>query len=363
MLKRLLIAICLTAGLWQPAAAQTEQDLQSISDGPYLFYEGDSLLARWVDGGSLQEARLQPGQPLPLPPALSAHFAADELYAPAGLQPQTQDHFGDVDRILAISDTHGQYDLLRKFLQAHGVTDEAGNWAYGKGHLVVLGDIFDRGEGVTESLWLVHQLERQAQQAGGRVHFLLGNHEVMALMGDLRYINRKYRYTMALLQKPYDQLFAEDTYLGQWLRSKPVAISINDIAFVHAGISGQVLQHGFRFSDINTAFQQKILRMPEDSVLAQPELHLLYGADGPLWYRGYFEKDFKKRHARGILRELGQNKMIVGHTSFEEILALHGGRIYCIDSSIKLGEGGEVLLIEDGQLYTGSLTGKKSRLK
>ena len=38
-------------------------------------------------------------------------------------------------------------------MKSLGIIDKNLNWKFGKGHLVVLGDIFDRGSMVTEVLW------------------------------------------------------------------------------------------------------------------------------------------------------------------------------------------------------------------
>ena len=95
------------------------------------------------------------------------------------------------------------------------------DWAFGKGHLVILGDVFDRGAEVTELLWLIRKLEQQALEAGGMVHFVLGNHEFMTMQNDLRYINKKYRRTEQLLNTSYPDLYGINTVMGRWLRSKP----------------------------------------------------------------------------------------------------------------------------------------------
>ncbi|MCK7530014.1 MAG: hypothetical protein MZV63_02625 [Marinilabiliales bacterium] len=81
---------------------------------------------------------------------------------------------------------------------ANGIIDRNLNWKFGRGHLVYLGDAHDRGDMVTEILWHLFSLERQAAKAGGMVHFVLGNHELMVLDGDLRFINPKYRKVEAI---------------------------------------------------------------------------------------------------------------------------------------------------------------------
>lgn len=334
----------------------------AYNDGPYIFYEGEHVIARWSTAEGLKEDTIKAGQPIRVEAGISDSFDPSYLDVQASFQLSPVSAFKGVDRIAAVSDIHGQYSLLLDLLKAHRIINGAGKWAFGNGHLVVVGDIFDRGDKVTELLWFIHNLEKQAQQAGGKVHYLLGNHEVMALQGDLRYINKKYRYTMARMGRPYDELFGADTYLGRWLRSKPVAISINKTAFVHAGFSEPFLGLGLNFDAINSLFQEKIIGQPEDSILADPLLSYLYSDQGPVWYRGYFEEGFTKLQAQHILSKLKKKHIVVGHTSFSSILPLFGNKIIGIDSSIKMGESGELLLIEKKKLYRGTLNGEKIRL-
>lgn len=334
----------------------------SFKDGPYIFYEGETVIARWITEEGLKEDTLDAGRPLMAGPGFPAAFDPSCIQLGATFAPDPKTAFRKVERIAAVSDIHGQYDLMIALLKAHGIIDKENNWAFGRGHLVVLGDIFDRGDEVTGLLWFVYKLEQQAEKAGGKVHYLLGNHEVMALKGDLRYIHKKYRYTMARMGMSYDQLFGKDTFLGRWLRSRPVAISINRTAFVHAGLSRQLLEMGLTFGAMNDLFREQILDQPEDSILADPYLAYLYSEDGPIWYRGYFEDDFTRGQAQWILNAINMKHLVVGHTSFSEIVSLFRNRIIGIDSSIKLGKQGEILLIENNKFYRGTLNGKRTRL-
>ena len=132
------------------------------------------------------------------------------------------------------------------------IVDKDLNWIFGGGHLVIVGDIFDRGDKVNEILWLVYELEGQAKEKGGRVHYLLGNHEYMVLYNDLRYIHDKYHISSKLLDLEYDQLYGNNTVLGRWIRSKPTMVKINDIIFTHAGISGDFIAYeNFNIENIN----------------------------------------------------------------------------------------------------------------
>lgn len=362
-----LRAWSLWAILWLPLSlmgqsAHSNGDA-AYYDGPYIFFEDGQAIARWITPEGLREKAITAGQPLEADEGVSTSFDPSYLDLQASFEPSPQVVFNGVEHIVAVSDIHGQYDLLLSLLRAHQVIDETNNWAFGEGHLVILGDIFDRGDEVTNLLWFVHKLEQQAEKANGKVHYLLGNHEVMALQGDLRYIHKKYRYTMAYMGMSYDQLFGENTYLGRWLRSKPVAISINRTAFVHAGFSEALLRKKLTFGEMNKAFQQEIIGHPEDSILADPILNLLYSDIGPIWYRGYFEDGFTLWQAKNILNNIRKRHVVVGHTSFSEIVSLFRNRIIGIDSSIKNGKNGELLLIHKKKFYRGTLNGETIRLK
>ena len=361
-MKFYLLFFTLCLGGFLPAQTFFKVD-SSFFDGPYVFYQDDQLVAQWVQEGKLREDTLQAGDQLLLAPGVSPSFIPAFLDPQATFQPDPVISFEGVEKLVAISDIHGQYDLMVDLLHTHGVIDPQNHWAFGTGHLVVVGDIFDRGENVVDILWLVYNLEQEAQQAGGMVHYILGNHELMNLGNDLRYVNKKYRYTTVMLKKPYPQLFGPDTYLGRWIRSKPVIITINNMVFVHAGLSEACLNQGLSFEEINTAFRERILDQPDEAIQADPVLRVLDGEDGPLWYRGYFREDFSKIRAQALLKRVGKKHIIVGHTPFPQITSLFKRKIIGVDSSIQLGKDGEVLIYEDGKLYRGLLSGEKVKLK
>lgn len=355
-MKCIIVFISLVLGATVFLNAQSVK-LDSFSDGPYIFWKEDTLKMNWITSGKLihQDAHYEDYQEL---------TKADSLYFPSYIfRPDKKNkitvHFQNVDRFLAISDLHGQYDLSIELLLKHGIIDENHNWIYGDGHLVMVGDIFDRGDGVTDLCWFFYELEKKAEAAGGKVHIMIGNHEMMVFNGDLRYVNRSYRYSSAFLKKTYDQIFAPNSLLGQWLRSKPIALSINDVAFVHAGFSDEVLSFNLSFKKINKLFREKIYDKPEDKIAVSPLLNTLYFNKGPLWYRGYFEPDFNEAKADEILKKLGYKHLVIGHTSMMNIKNFFGNKIFCIDSSIKTGKRGEVLIYEKGKFYQGLLNGEK----
>jgi hypothetical protein len=91
-------------------------------------------------------------------------------------------------RIVAVGDVHGDIPAVKKILEEAGVLDAAGAWVGGDTVLVQTGDLIDRGPQMRGALDFVMALEQAAPKHGGRAVSLLGNHEVMNMTGDLRYV-------------------------------------------------------------------------------------------------------------------------------------------------------------------------------
>ncbi len=325
----------------------------TVTDGPYIERTADGYEAAWVEENKLVTK--------------SFTTISEETFSPLTFpitvydkeENTTEYEFEGVDKIAAISDIHGQYDVMIKLFKSNGIIDEQHEWSFGNGHLVITGDIFDRGEQVTEILWFVYRLEQQATAAGGRVHLVLGNHEMMVMSGDVRYIHKRYRYTTAILKRPYEDLFNEHSVIGHWLRTKPISISINGIVFLHAGFSKSILDTGITIEEVNKTFSDNLIGTPSTEILQDSMLLDLYYDDGPLWYRGYTDfNNFTKKEAKQILKKLGKDHIVVGHTSMKSIVSLFDERIFMIDSSIKFGKTGEVLLWENDTFSRGTLLGE-----
>lgn len=166
-------------------------------------------------------------------------------------------------RVVAFGDIHGASDELTRLLRAAQIVDENLAWTAGSTHVVSLGDILDRGKGARPALDLLMRLQAEAKAAGGQLHVVLGNHELMNLLGDLRYVPdsefagfaandaespQSFSSENAVIDvaprqardKPgyaerYDA-FGPDGHYGRWLLAQPTALIINDTAFVHGGL-------------------------------------------------------------------------------------------------------------------------------
>ncbi|NOQ27937.1 MAG: metallophosphoesterase [Bacteroidales bacterium] len=336
---------------------------KSITDGPYIFYENDEILVKWIQNNHLKEKVIHENNFK----IINRKFGFD--FEPNWIVQNNTDsinyiqNYTGVENLIAVSDVHGQYNLLIKLLRKHKVIDKHYNWIFDKGHLVILGDVFDRGSKVTEILWLIYRLEQQAKEKGGMVHVMLGNHELMVLNNDLRYVHEKYTQSANLMSTTFNQLYSSNSFLGKWLRKKPVLVKINDMQFVHAGVSPKIVRYGFTQSEINECFINKIIDKSKKSVLADSSLALLRGKDGPVWYRGYFsESKITEQEVNGLLNYFDAKHIIVGHTSMPNIVSYYDKKIIGIDSSIKNGDSGEILIFKNNEFYRGTSNGALIKL-
>ena len=322
---------------------------KTISDGPYIFIDKNELIEKKIINGKVSSKSL----------SLNSYKT---IFQPG------KSTFNRIRKIAALSDIHGQYDLLIELLQNNKIIDKNLNWSFGKGHFVIVGDIFDRGDKVNEILWFIYELEMQAKNSGGRVHYLLGNHEYMVLYNDLRYIHGKYNIASKLLNLEYDQLYGDNTIIGRWLRSKPTIVKINDIIFTHGGISEDfILYEGFNIEKINNTMRKSIPRLKELRNLrkdgqSKDMYNMYFGNNSLIWYRGYFEEGLIDTDISNILKLVDANHIVVGHTSNKEVVQLYDNKIIGVDSSIKKGKYGELLIIKNKRFFRRTLKGKTYNL-
>jgi hypothetical protein len=183
-------------------------------------------------------------------------------------------------RIVAIGDVHGDLPDFIAILQQTGLMNDSRQWTGGATVLVQLGDMVDRGPKSRECLDLLTDLERQAPQQNGKVIPLLGNHEVMTMMGDLRYASAQDYQGFATPQsekvreQAYQEYldflsshgnhatdaasagqrdkwaaehplgfferrdaFAPQGVYGRWLRQHDAVVQLGNGAFLHGGLS------------------------------------------------------------------------------------------------------------------------------
>jgi hypothetical protein len=238
-------------------------------------------------------------------------------------------------RLVAIGDLHGDLKAARATLRLAKAIDDHDGWIGGKLVVVQTGDEIDRADDDRAILELFDRLADAAQAAGGNVRPLVGNHEVMNVSGDFRYVTPAALGAFGRLAA----FFPGGPFALRLARRDAIAV-VGDTVFVHGGVSLEHVRYGIgRF---NRELKRWMAGEGPSPVLATDE-------QGPLWTRRYSD-DKSGLDCPGLaeaLRALGAKRMVVGHTVHEEgISSACDGRVWRIDTGLSAFYGGPMEILE-----------------
>lgn len=261
-------------------------------------------------------------------------------------------HWTGVERVVAIGDLHGDYKQYLNVMRSAGLINKSGKWAGGKTHLVQTGDLLDRGDDSRKIVDHLVKLAKQAKKKGGYVHLLIGNHEAMNVIGDLRYVTRgefkafasrnasrlqdmqwqsqvewmrvnvltfeetdldayrkEWEQRVPLGWVEHRQAWALTGDYGKWVKGNPVAIQVNDTIFLHGGISEKYCQFSLQSLTEQVIAAMESYNPSLTSIVDDPW--------GPLWYRGLAQEEEAEVFSQtldNILNRYGARRIVVGHT-------------------------------------------------
>jgi hypothetical protein len=338
--------------------------ITSSSDGPYIFYQKDGKVQVIIKNGDETDTIVLTRDELKKTEfrcATDSSSLPEFKFRPVPELTTNKSTYDMPSKLLAVSDIEGNFVSYYKLLVNNGVIDENYNWTFCKGHLVILGDLVDRGKNVTQCLWLTYKLEQEAGKHGGQVHYLLGNHEQFLLMGIDFYAHIKYKKLYNVLRISSDVLYSDSTELGRWMRTRNAMIKAGDIVFVHGGIHPIIGDTHLSVSEINKIVQDNIDTNEPDTDEAY---HLLTG-NGILWYRGFVEPhdDYEKitrQELTNLLKIYSCRKFVVGHTPVENVSVDMDNIIFRLD--VDHYNNSQALLIEDNEYFMAGADGKRTKL-
>ena len=256
-------------------------------------------------------------------------------------------HWVGVERVIAISDLHGDYERYIDVMESAGLIDRNGKWSGGRTHLVQTGDITDRGADSRKIIDHLVKLKKQATKKGGYVHLLIGNHEAMNVVGDLRYVSpgefaafetrnsarlqnmqwqrqvnvpefetidleayrAEWEQQVPLGWVEHRQAWSINGEYGRWVEGNQVAVQINDTIFLHGGISEKYCKFSLENLTEQVIAAMKNYDPSVTSIATDPM--------GPLWYRGLAqedETDIFSQTLDNILDRYGAKRIVIGHT-------------------------------------------------
>ncbi len=242
------------------------------------------------------------------------------------------------------------------------VIDDSGTWVGADSRLWFVGDFFDRGPDGIGVLELVMRLENEAQETGGFVGALLGNHELFILAakrfgarGDSEGLEMmRFWQSIGGMDSDLQSLTSEHI---SWLKHLPALELEHGRLLAHAD-SLFYLDYGDSVESINAAIHK-----------------VLVGEDMDEWLRAM--DGFSSRHdfdasrpggetrAEFFLKLLGANQLIHGHTPIDKVAKsqakdVHGPLVYAdglcvnVDGGMYRGGPGFIYQLPGASHSTGS---------
>ncbi|MEM6536852.1 MAG: metallophosphoesterase [Pseudomonadota bacterium] len=310
------------------------------------------------------------------------------------------------EQVIAVGDVHGDYSAYIEILSAAGLIDQDLDWAGGRTTLIQVGDVTDRGPDSRQIIDHLRDIQKQADKVGGKVIVLIGNHEAMNVIGDLRFVhpgeyaafagrrsktirdnffksNRDAFVTFYqrdnpdLSQREVKRAFEADYPLGYvehrkawapngeyggWTLDNDSVSIIGDTLFVHAGISDDYLE--FTVDEINDLVRDAIKAGADKAPRSDGNdpVAAALSDTSPLWFRGFANGQPEARDlVQSVLDRFSVKRIVVGHTpKIDGITDFYGGRVIVIDtgaadyyggpkSYLRIG-GGTVEAVDNGSV-------------
>ena len=308
-------------------------------------------------GGATAPPNHTPPATTPGPTEAAPQRAPSSTVAPTPAPGTTTSRLPAPPRLVAIGDLHGDFEATRGVLRLAGAIDESDRWI-GKDLVVVqTGDQLDRGDGERKILDLLERLGAEARAAGGALHVLNGNHELMNAAGDLRYVTAggfvdfaevpgvdladSRGATVPPAMRGRLLAFAPGGPYARKLAVRPVVLIVGDSVFAHAGV---LPEHANRGLDAINAETMRWLRGEGE---ISPDI--IQGDDSPVWTRRFCQDPGPAdcSVAEETLKRLDVKRMVVGHTVHTEgIVRNCDGKVWCIDVGMAAYYGGHAEALE-----------------
>ena len=214
-------------------------------------------------------------------------------------------------KIIAIGDLHGDISNAIGILKMAKIIDDDSNWIGGRTTVIQVGDMVDRGPDGHGIIDLMIDLRIKAQQAGGELLNVIGNHEIMNLKGDWTFVDERDLRSHGN-REIRAQEFSESGHYGKFIRSLPLVINKGSTLFTHGGLLKQFAVEGIT----------KINKLGTEGLYHNLDAPILMN-DGPVWTREIIMNALKgnciplRESLEALSKAEGKtiNRMVIGHTA------------------------------------------------
>ncbi len=250
-------------------------------------------------------------------------------------------------RIVIIGDIHGDIKRFKEILIDSQVLNENLEWIAEPSNTIIiqLGDQIDSLNRSTNENWEVlndyemiyftEHLNMIAKCKGGSCISLIGNHELMNVIGDYSYVSQMNKKEIEMRKN----FFKPKGSIALILAKRPLIVKIGDFLFCHAKFEKWHLEllkkYGKDIYYINYIWKNYL----ETGNIKNEDIeifnNIIFGNQGILWNRNT-ENDNNEYDE--LFKELKIIYMFIGHTAHERIV-IHDNKIWYCDTGISRSFG------------------------
>lgn len=265
-------------------------------------------------------------------------------------------------RAFLLGDIHGDLPALLEVFTRLGLIDERGSWTGAEGTLVLLaGDLIDRGGDSTNLVAYLHRLQAEANDAACHVELLLGNHELMASVGDYRYLCPLEGARLASLRidghSGPNAIFRGNSVYANWLQQRPMVVRVGETLVVHAGVDLPMADYSI--SELNQLAGHWVSYFQGVSHTYPSHAEWILDDAGPLWTRAFdrlvtsSDAGMTRNQLSQLLTCFGASQLAVGHCPTVDVdfrigtcHPLYGKAVINLDTGISYCYQGRLAALE-----------------
>lgn len=254
-------------------------------------------------------------------------------------------------KLYVLGDLHGDLEKTKQALKKVGLIDENNKWIKENCKLIQMGDQVDsvcrrKEKNICNSInnldveviYFMEEMARQAEKKNSKVVSILGNHEIMNIQGDLRFVSDNDIKRIGGAEERI-KLFKPGSELCKLLSNRPLIYKYNELLFCHGGLTMSMLERN-NIDEMNKKTKQWLL-----NEISEPDF--LRNEDSPIWSRKFAFNMGSENELEQILKLTNCKKMFVGHTVSDKIESKYNNKFWITDVGISSSfPGNQIELIE-----------------
>ncbi len=257
--------------------------------------------------------------------------------------------YPSAERMIVIGDIHGDWNAFVNVLKKSKIINDKLEYIGGKTHIVQVGDVFDRKprecdgscdeDSEMKIISLIMDLQIKSYLKGGGYHPIIGNHELMNVLGEFSYAS-----PLGLAHfggaKGRKQFFQPGSSLSKYMACgwNPI-VKIGGWLFCHGGISKKVAEK-YDIENINLIMRDYLYGNTSHYGRKYFD-ELFLNSQSILWNRDYSTDHYKSTYDKlnddlnYVLKKYNAKRICNGHTpQMGGIKHRFNGRVFNVDTGM-----------------------------